>query len=341
MPARRFYLISLFLAVTSALSLAQTYTVTDLGAPKSNGYSLAQSVNATGEVTGAVGTDDPNLSGVFLYSEGEMTMLGTLGGDSAIGLGINSSSQIAGYSQNAAGTYRAFLATDGKLTDIGDLGGGSAVGYAINDVGQVVGSAVTSDGENHPFLYSAGQMIDLGTLGSANTSWWNAAQGINNSGVVVGISYNAQGNFFGFIWSNGKMSKMGTLGGPWSVASAINNKNQITGQAYTSPKSGRLAHAFIATGTGPLRDLGTIAGSTSTTWGIAINDSGVVVGKSTFANTYHAFVYGGGKMKDLNKLIPSGSGWTLIEADGINASGQIVGLGTIKGQEHGYLLTPQ
>jgi len=128
MSARRFYLSSLFLAATSALSLAQTYTVTDLGAPKSNGYSLAQSVNATGEVTGAVGTDDPNLSGVFLYSQGEMTMLGTLGGSSAIGLGINSSGQIAGYSQNAAGTYRAFLATGGKLTDIGDLGGRSAVG---------------------------------------------------------------------------------------------------------------------------------------------------------------------------------------------------------------------
>jgi probable HAF family extracellular repeat protein len=46
-------------------------------------------------------------------------------------------------------------------------------------------------------------------------------------------------------------------------------------------------------------------------------------------------------MKDLNKLIPTGSGWVLTEADGINASGQIIGMGTHSGQEHAFLLTPQ
>jgi hypothetical protein len=46
-------------------------------------------------------------------------------------------------------------------------------------------------------------------------------------------------------------------------------------------------------------------------------------------------------MKDLNKLIPAGSGWVLIDAEGINAAGQIVGLGMHSGREHGYLLTPQ
>jgi probable HAF family extracellular repeat protein len=40
-------------------------------------------------------------------------------------------------------------------------------------------------------------------------------------------------------------------------------------------------------------------------------------------------------------MIPAGSGWVLIEAQGINASGQIVGMGTHNGQEHAYLLTPQ
>ena len=45
-------------------------------------------------------------------------------------------------------------------------------------------------------------------------------------------------------------------------------------------------------------------------------------------------------MKDLNKLIPAGSGWVLLQAFGINNSGQIVGTGTIHGEEHGFLLTP-
>src|SRR5260370_12209423 len=110
-----------------------------------------------------------------------MTNLGTLGGPSGIGNGINKSGQVAGYSTNSSGTYRAFLASGGSMTDIGDLGGGSAVAYAINDAGQVVGSAVTADGSNHPFLYSNGHMIDLGTLGSPKgTSWCTSARGANH-----------------------------------------------------------------------------------------------------------------------------------------------------------------
>jgi probable HAF family extracellular repeat protein len=329
-----------FLCVATATLCAQTsYSVTDLGTINTNGYSVAKGVNTSGEVTGAAGTNNSNSSEGFLYSGGSMTSLGTLGGTSGIGNGINVSGQVAGYSQNSSGTYRAFTTSGTTLIDIGDLGGGSAVAYGINDLGQVVGSAVTANGENHPFLYSAGKMTDLGTLGSKNNDWWNSAQGVNNSGVVAGTSYDATGNFFGFVWKNGKMTKMGTLGGAWSQAYAINNKGQVAGLAYTKNGS---AHAFLANCAAcPMKDLGTFAGNTSTVWAFGINDSGVVVGQSTFAGTYHAFVYSGGKIKDLNTMIPAKSGWVLIEGDSINASGQIVGMGTINGQEHGYLLTPQ
>lgn len=330
----------LFLAAASSLSAAQTsYSITDLGTLGSNGYSVARAVNATAEVTGSAGTNNSNLSDVFLYSNGALTSLGTLGGTSGIGNGINASGQVVGYSQNSVGTYRAFLSSGSTLIDIGDLGGGSAVAYGINDLGQVVGSAVTANGENHPFLYRNGRMFDLGTLGSSGNDWWNSAQSVNNSGVATGTSYDAQGNFFGFVWKSGKMTKMGTLGGLWSQGYAINNHNQVTGVAYTKNGS---AHAFVTNcATCKMTDLGTFAGSTSTVWGFAINDSGVVVGQSTFGGTYHAFVYSGGKIKDLNSMIPAGSGWVLIEGQGINASGQIVGMGTHNGQEHAYLLTPQ
>ena len=171
----------------------------------------------------------------------------------------------------------------------------------------------------------------LGDAGSSQGQRrWNAAQGVNNSGAVTGISFDVHSNFFGFVWKAGKMTKMGTLGGAWSLGTAINNKGQITGQAYL--KNGA-AHAFIAScATCALKDLGTFTGSTSSLWGNAINDSGVVVGRSTFQNTYHAFVYSGGKIKDLNSMIPAGSGWILIEADGINTSGQIVGMGMHNGR---------
>jgi probable HAF family extracellular repeat protein len=45
-------------------------------------------------------------------------------------------------------------------------------------------------------------------------------------------------------------------------------------------------------------------------------------------------------MQDLNSLIPANSGWTLIEANAINTSGQIVGYGNHNGFNHAFLLTP-
>src|SRR5271165_1792773 len=279
-PSLRQFPCLLLLTAVSTLSAAQTYTVTDLGTLSGGNYSVAKAINATGQITGASGNFNNNVSDIVLYSNGAMTNLGTLGGNSGIGNGINASGQVAGYSTAANGTYHAFLASGGTLTDIGDLGGGSAVAYAINDAGQVVGSAVTADGSNHPFLYRAGQMIDLGTLGSPNgVDWWNSAQGINDSGVVVGTSYDAKGNFRAFVWSSGTMTPLKTLGGAWSEGSAVNSKGQTTGIAYT--KGNLTAHAFLEAN-GKVTDLGTIAGKNSTTWGLAINDLGVIVGYSTF-----------------------------------------------------------
>ena len=89
------------LTAASSLCAAQTYTVTELGTLSGDDYSVARGVNATGEVAGAVGSDRNNTSGVFLYSAGQMTSLGTLGGTSGIGNGVNASGQVAGYSTNA------------------------------------------------------------------------------------------------------------------------------------------------------------------------------------------------------------------------------------------------
>ena len=47
-----------------------------------------------------------------------------------------------------------------------------------------------------------------------------------------------------------------------------------------------------------------------------------------------------GQATDLNTLLPSGSGWTLLAATGINDLGQIVGYGTYDGNNQGFLLTP-
>jgi len=119
------------------------------------------------------------------------------------------------------------------------------------------------------------------------------------------------------------MIRWGTLGGAWSQAYAVNNKNQVTGVAYTRNGSAQCLPCYQWRA----QRSGTISDPTSTTWGFGLNDAGIVVGQSTFQSTYHAFVYSGGVMKDLNKLTPARSGWVLLTANGINNAGQIVGEG--------------
>ena len=46
-------------------------------------------------------------------------------------------------------------------------------------------------------------------------------------------------------------------------------------------------------------------------------------------------------MLDLNSLIAGSSGWVLENATGVNAGGEIVGVGTIDGTEHAFLLVPK
>ena len=79
--------------------------------------------------------------------------------------------------------------------------------------------------------------------------------------------------------------------------------------------------------------------SQSNSEGIAINSLGVVVGDSYTGANYHAFIFDT-LMRDLNDLIPAGSGWLLTNAQGINDSGLITGYGEINGQTHAFRLTP-
>src|SRR5262249_20378503 len=112
-------LVPAWLAICALTSLcaAQRYTITDLGVVSGSNYSVAQAINATGQITGASGKDGSDQAQVFLYSAGKMQGLGTLGGHSGLGNGINSSGQIAGYSENSKGTYRAFISSASSLVD--------------------------------------------------------------------------------------------------------------------------------------------------------------------------------------------------------------------------------
>jgi len=204
-------------------------------------YSSPHSINDFGHVVGEASfsgsSEGMNATAhAFLYKDGEMQDLGTLGGPSSYARAINNSGQVVGSSADS----RAFLCKDGQMQDLGTLGGGS-ISWAngINTSGQVVGSGTyNSSGYYHAFLYGGeGSMQDLGVLASGENhlSW---ANDINDFDQVVGYSdndYNSNHYNTAFLYQNEEMIDLGTRlhpdnnGNIWNLGSAngINNKGQI------------------------------------------------------------------------------------------------------------------
>ncbi|HZT41867.1 MAG TPA: hypothetical protein VFA07_06740 [Chthonomonadaceae bacterium] len=316
-------------------------------------------INAAGQVVGTIGSTASGQIGApvqgYVYSGGNITPIGTLGGSDSAARAINSSGSIVGAAAiSGTNELHAVLDSNGQMTDLGTLGGTFSVATAINSIGQITGYAdVPTDSNNpmhivpiHVFMYQ-GKLTDLGTLSGYSQSEPND---INGSGQIVGTATRLPGdtgsqNLAGFISSNGTLQDLGSLGGPWTNANAINNAGQVVGLSATGPLDGQnptgQLHPYLWQN-GKMTDLGTLGGNHGIALGI--NNVGQIVGGSTTVpNSFydHAFLWQNGLMVDLNTLIPGSSGWLLYAATDINDSGQIVGMGDINGQIHGFLLTPQ
>jgi probable HAF family extracellular repeat protein len=73
----------------------------------------------------------------FLYRDGVMRDLGTLGGRASHALAINDEGVIVGTASAANGVARPFVYRDGVMTDLGFSGGFiQGVAWAINNSGE-------------------------------------------------------------------------------------------------------------------------------------------------------------------------------------------------------------
>lgn len=290
-----------------------------LGGPASTGYQI----NDAGTVVGWAETVTGSQQAFVSQSGGSIQTLQSPGASDSYAFGINGANVIVGVSY-INGQAHGTIWSGSSVTDLG--AGVFAMG--VNASGTIVGS------NGHAFKLVNGAYQDLGTLPGGE---WSAAYGVNDSGIVVGYGDLASGLFRAMVWNpDGSVTQLGTLGGANSYATAVNDGGEVVGNAGTP--SG-YEHAFLEMG-GVIQDLGTLDGGSSYAYGI--NSSGAIVGYSWSENENNpeAFVYSCGVMQDLNSLIPGGSGWQLLEAYGINASGEITGIGLLNGQASAFLLEP-
>ncbi len=333
-------------AAPGAPHFPAVYTLTLLGALPGDTNSAGFGVNSSRQVAGEADTSGPYTSLAFVSGAGgsPLQALGTLGGSTSVARGINDSGQIAGEAATKKNAAHAFLSgpNGGPLKDLGTLGGQNSVGLGINTSGQVVGDSDTALGDHHAFLSgpNGGPLKDLGTLPSGD---YSTGFGVNDSGQVVGTSFLTNSVSHRAFLSGpdgGPLKDLGALGGYNSYGQAVNASGQVTGSADTDFSNAPI-HAFrSAPNGGPLQDLGAL-GNKQDSEGEGINDSGVVVGKSSTSQGTHAFVFTSDYMFDLNSLIAPGSGFTLFEATSISNNGFITGFGTNSlGQQEAFLLTP-
>jgi probable HAF family extracellular repeat protein len=329
---------SWFVLSAGLVSASPSYTVTALFSSSPGYYANDYAINNSGEVVG-----NANANTGDLWRAGSLTPIGPSSGFWGCGASsINASGQVAVTCYATANAERGFLWSNGSYTqNLGTpntLYNYGVVAVGVNDNGQVVGHSNSADGHYRAFLWSSGTMTDLGTLGGPSSD----ARAINNSGKIVGTGFTSDLRCFATSWCGGSITNLGTL--PGDIASNafdVNAAGQVVGSSRISNAYWTAGHAVLWSDSGSITDLGVLPGYTYFSTAYGINVSGQIVGSSRDSSqNEHAFVYDNGAMVDLNSLIDPASGWTLVYANDINDSGQIVGYGTLGGNGYAFLLTP-
>lgn len=179
---------------------------------------------------------------------------------------------------------------------------------------------------------------EIPALGTFSQSFGN---GINDAGFIVGHANNSATQptaSSSWIWT--KTGGLQELPKPsvFSEATDINNTGLISGWFRTSGFAKPIVWPIF----GPAHQLEPFVGYDNA-MAAAVNDAALVVGscwtgKWNKRTKVRAVAWDGSFSYDLTSLFDEDESWALVNANDVNAKGDIAGVGTFNGQATGFLL---
>ena len=341
------------MACTVSAQAPPRYTVTDLGSLGGQECD-ATGLNSKGQVVGGADTTKHGkgpefLTNVFVWQNGKMRAVPGLDGSHAFVVAVNSAGQMAGaYSADPlkAKFAAALFTLSGKVKLLGGFpatqhGYSLSEAEAVNAKGQAVGIS-----NNQAFFWSAGKLRRLAPppgYTAADAGAINAVGAAAGKANKIGTGKTAT---HALLWNpSGQAKDLGVLPGYTdSIARGINAKGQVAGWVGQTGGTGVRGLTFryraFLWQNGKMRGLGSIPRLPDSK-ASALNDKGQVVGNAYHRTDEAALLWQNGKVYELNKVVPSGSGWKLQNALVINNNGWIIGNGIHNGIRRGFLLIPQ
>ncbi len=345
------------------------YQVFALNAPPPNTSSIATAINAKGDVVGTSTSFNRPNHATFWNGTGrkaiDLHLNANLGlpATPSLATGINDGGTIVGTEVTQQG-IEAFCLTQihkgwKKENPVkSSFGGIESEAFAINNKNEIVGRAETVTSQTAYYsdsCRSLQEQVKIVKLGPLPGDDYSDARAINNRSVVAGYSHNTgTGRFLATVWdmNNVFSYNLGTLpGGVDSVAFGITDAGFVVGRSKDRKGKERAVFWEVSpTAQWPVPgfvpsyrivNIDTLANSkASRAW--AINDMNNIVGWFHDGLNRRAFIHmrSTKTMYDLNKYIPSKSGWVLNEATAINDNGHIVGHGQFRGHTLGFVLIP-
>jgi probable HAF family extracellular repeat protein len=269
--------------VTHAFLWTASTGMIDLGSIL-GGQSFASSINNNGQIAGATSSPDGTVTHAFFWSQATGAIdLGTSSGFSlSQPSALNNNGEVTGveWNQNQPTSLFTWTSSAG-IQLLPTLGGPTNAALSINDSGQIAGYTQSVAGYLYAYLWQAdGTALDLGDLpgdSQALAVWVNAA------GHVVGRSLHFHSGYTEnriFFWTpDSGMIDIGAVATPNTIASTLNNRDQIVGNDHGNGAAGG---AYLWS---PTLGLVKIAGSGIEPLSAALNEAGQFLAVKGYAPT--------------------------------------------------------